>query len=274
MFKVKKSFFWINQIKKDFLIDFSYKISFFGQFIGMLFTAISFFFISEIFVDSKSIHLEQFNYDYFIFVTIGIAILDIVLNIMRALTISLREAQSFGYIEMFFISRVNASYIFLCSTIYPFIKSLIKFAIYMFFLQVIGNHDFLLTSIFKSFFIFVLMIIPFIALSFIALSFVLYFKQADPINSLITLSISIFSGILYPVSVLPKFMQDISYLIPLTSQLDSVRHVLINNSMDEYIFSELFYAHTLFSILFLFMCLKLFKITINLVKRRGTVSTY
>ena len=175
---------------------------------------------------------------------------------------------------MFFISRVNASYIFLCSTIYPFIKSLIKFIIYMFFLQIIGNHDFLLTSIFKSFFIFVLMIIPFIALSFIALSFVLYFKQADPINSLITLSISIFSGILYPVSVLPKFMQDISYLIPLTSQLDSVRHVLINNSMDEYIFSELFYAHTLFSILFLFMCLKLFKITINLVKRRGTVSTY
>ena len=118
------------------------------------------------------------------------------------------------------------------------------------------------------------MIVPFMALSFIALSFVLYFKQADPINSFINLLVAIFSGILYPVSVLPTFMQDISYLIPLTSQLNSVRYVLINNSLDEYVFSGIFYMHTLFSILFLFICLKFFKITINLVKRRGTIGSY
>ena len=174
---------------------------------------------------------------------------------------------------MFFISRVNASYIFMLNNI-PFIKSIIKFTVYMFFLQVIGDHNSLLVSIFKSFFIFIAMLIPFIALSFLALSFILYFKQADPINSLISLLVSIFSGILYPVSVLPTFMQDISYLIPLTSQLNSVRHVLINNSIDEYIFSDLFFIHNFFSILLLFVCLKIFKITINLVKRRGTISTY
>jgi len=274
MFKVNTCFFWLSQVKKDFLIDFSYKISFFSQFFGMFFTAISFFFISEIFVDSRSSHLEQFNYDYFIFATIGVAILDIVVTIMRALTTSLREAQSFGYIEIFFISRVSAVYVFLCSTIYPFIKSIIKFTVYMFFLQVIGGHDFLLVSIFKSFLILVVMIIPFIALSFLAISFVLYFKQADPINSLINLLVSIFSGILYPVSVLPIFMQDISYLIPLTSQLNSVRNVLINNSIDNYIFSNLFFAHTFFSILFLFVCLKFFMITIKLVKRKGTIGLY
>lgn len=274
MLKVRTSFFWISQLKKDFLVDFSYKISFFGQFFGMLFTAIAFYFISEVFIDSKSEHLEEFNYDYFIFATIGIAILDIVITTMKALTISLREAQSFGYIEMFFISKISASYIFLCSTIYPFIKSIIKFSIYLLFLQAIGGHEFLLISIFKSFFIFLIMIIPFIGLSFLALSFVLYFKQPDPINLLINLSVSIFAGILYPVSVLPKFMQDISYLIPLTSQLNSVRYVLINNSLDDYVFSELFYIHISFSMLFLFLCLKFFKITINLVKRRGTISTY
>jgi len=66
--------------------------------------------------------LEPFNYDYFIFATIGIAILDIVVTIMRSLTSSLREAQSFGYVEILFISEVNPGYIFLCSAIYPFIK--------------------------------------------------------------------------------------------------------------------------------------------------------
>ena len=181
---------------------------------------------------------------------------------------------SYYYIEIFFISKINASYIFLCSTIYPFIKSILKFSVYIFFLKLIGNHDFLFISILKSFIILVVMIIPFIALSFVALSFVLYFKQANPINSFINLLITIFSGILYPVSVLPTFMQDVSHLIPLTSQLNSVRHVLINNAFDEYIFSSLFYMHSLFSMLFLVICIKFFTITINLVKRKGTISSY
>ena len=274
MLKINIPFFWMSQLKKDFLIDYSYKISFFGQFFGIFLTALSFFFISEIFIETKSTHLEAFNYDYFIFATIGIAILDIVITIMRTLTNSLREAQSFGYVEMLFISSINASYIFLCSSIYPFVKSIFKFIIYIFFLQLIGDHNFFLTSILASFLLFFIMVIPFVALSFLALSFVLYFKQADPINLIINLIVSIFSGILYPVSVLPAFMQNISFFIPLTSQLNSARHLLINNSLDEYIFSNLFLIHLFFSVIFLFICLKVFNISINLVKKRGTISTY
>lgn len=267
-------FFWVSQFKKDFLIDFSYKISFFGQFLGIFLSSISFFFISEIFINSKSPHLEPFNYDYFIFATIGIAILDIVITIMRSLTSSLREAQSFGFVEILFISKVDAVYIFLCSSLYPFIKSFVKFIFYIFLLQIIGDYNFLLISIIISFALFLIMIIPFMALSFLALSFVLYFKQADPINFIINLMLSIFSGILYPVSVLPPFMQSISNFIPLTSQLNSARYVLINNSIDAYIFSNLFFIHIFFSIFFLFVSFRVFKVTIDRVKRRGTISTY
>lgn len=268
------SIFWINQVKKDFLVDFSYKISFFGQFLGIFLTIISFFFISEIFVDTKSIHLKEFNYDYFIFATIGIAILDMVITIMRSLTTSLREAQSFGYVEMFFISAISPTYVFLCSSIYPFIKCSFRFVIYILFLELSSSHTFLLQSVLTSFLLILLMIIPFLALSFLALSFVLYFKQADPINFFINVVISIFSGIIYPVSVLPEIMQSISNFIPLTSQLNSARHVLINNSLDGYMFSDLFYIHILFSLIFLFVCISVFKISINLVKKRGTISTY
>ena len=145
-------FFWYSQLKKDFLVDFSYKISFFGQFLGIFLTVLSFFFISEIFIGSQSIHLEQFNYDYFIFATLGIAILDMVITIMRTLTTSLREAQSFGYVEMFFISRINSSYLFLCCSIYPFIKGSIRFIAYILLLQLASEHTFLTSSILIAFF--------------------------------------------------------------------------------------------------------------------------
>jgi len=268
------SSFWLNQVKKDFLVDFSYKITFFGGFFGIFLTVISFFFISEIFVGSKSSHLEKFDNDYFIFATLGIAILDMVASIMRSLTASLREAQTFGYIEMFFISRISPIYLFLCCSIYPFIKSSFRFIVYILLVQLVSDHIFLAFSVLTAFFLILLMIIPFLALSFLALSFVLYFKQANPINFLINILISIFSGIMYPVSVLPGFMQSISNLIPLTSQLNSVRHVLINNSLNEYMFSNLFLMHIFFSMMFLCLCLVIFQISIQSVKKRGTIGTY
>ena len=274
MFKITRQFFWFNQLKKDFLVDFSYKITFFGQFFGIFLTAASFFFISEIFINTKSDHLEAFNYDYFIFATIGIAILDIVITIMRSLTQSLREAQSFGYVEILFISKIKPGYIFLCVAIYPFLKGVIKFILYLFLIQTLSNNSFLFSSIMISFFLFLVMLIPFLALSYLSVSFVLYFKQSDPINLFINILISVFSGIIYPVTVLPVFMQNISNYIPLTNQLNSVRQVLINNSLDEYIYSTLFFIHLFSSILFLLLCIHIFNISIYAVKKKGTIGTY
>ena len=274
MFKLNISPFWLSQLKKDFLIDFSYKISFFGQFFGIFLTAISFYFISETFINSESTHLEPFDQNYFVFATIGIAILDIVITIMRSLTNSLRQAQSFGYIEILFISRISASYIFLCSSVYPLLKGIFKFILYIILLQIIGSHFFSFTSILIAFLLLIFMIIPFLALSFLAISFVLYYKQSDPINFFINTIVSIFSGIIYPVTVLPIFMQNISDFIPLTSQLNSARHILINNYLDEYVFSNLFYIHIFFSVVFFFLCLQAFKVSIYLVKKRGTIGAY
>jgi len=274
MFKLSRRFFWFNQLKKDFLVDYSYKITFFGQFFGIFLTAASFYFISEIFINTKSDHLEAFNYDYFIFATIGIAILDIVITIMRSLTQSLREAQSFGYVEFLFISKIKPGYIFLCAAIYPFLKGIIKFILYVLLIQILSDHSFLFSSIIISFFLFLVMLIPFLALSYLSVSFVLYFKQSDPINFFINIIISVFSGIIYPVTVLPVFMQNISNFIPLTNQLNSARQVLINNSFDQYIYSTLFFIHLSFSILFLLLCIHIFKISIYAVKRKGTIGTY
>ena len=195
--------------KSNHIVDFSYKISFFGQFFGIVLTSISFFFISKTFPMTNSIHLADFNYDYFMFATIGIAIIDMVISIMRSLTISLREAQTFGYDEILFISSVSPTYIFFCSSIYTFIKGTFKFIFYIFLLQLLGDYSFSISSILIAFCLFFVMIIPFLGLSFFGLSFVLFFKQADPVNFIINTVLSIFSGIIYPVSVLPTFMQTI-----------------------------------------------------------------
>lgn len=274
MFKLMNCYFWISQFKRDFLVDYSYKISFFSQFLGIFLTATSFFFISKTFPQSDSVHLEPFNYNYFVFAAIGIAILDIVATLMRALTTTLREAQSFGYIEILFISKINPGYLFLCSAIYPLIKGIFKFIFYIFLIQFFGSQTLMFSSIIISLLLVLIMIIPFLALSFLSLSFILYFKQSNPINFIINTLVSIFSGIIYPVTVMPVFMQNISNFIPLTIQLNSARDVLINNSLNEYIFSSLFFIHIFCSLIFLLICMYIFHFTIYIVKKKGTIGAY
>jgi ABC-2 type transport system permease protein len=108
----------------------------------------------------------------------------------------------------------------------------------------------------------------------LSVSFVLYFKQSDPINFFINIILSVFSGIIYPVTVLPLFMQNIANYIPLTKQLNSTRQVLINNFLDPYIYSNLFFMHLFLSIFFLLLCFYVFQISIYAVKKNGTIGTY
>ena len=57
--------FWLNQLRKDFLWDLSYKITFFGQFAGIFITVLTFFFISETFGVSNSDYLTAYQNNYF-----------------------------------------------------------------------------------------------------------------------------------------------------------------------------------------------------------------
>ena len=139
--------------------------------------------------------------------------------------------------------------------------------LYLFLLQIIGNHAFTLSSVCITFLLFIVMIIPFLALSFLALSFVLYFKQADPVNFFINMVVSIFSGIIYPVSVLPDFMQKISNIIPLTHQLNSIRYILINNSFTNTCFQIYSFFMFLYQLYFYLFVLRYSKISFLLPKK-------
>ena len=91
--------FLISQIKKDFLWDISYKITFYGQFISIALTVFTFFFISKTFSASESLYLDEYDNNYFFFAIIGISLVDLITLCLRSASQSIRDAQSFGYID-------------------------------------------------------------------------------------------------------------------------------------------------------------------------------
>ena len=57
-------------------------------------------------------------------------------------------------------------------------------------------------------------------------------KRSDPILAIYGLVVSIFSGVLFPIDVLPGWMQPVSYTIPQTYIISAVRQLLMADSGD------------------------------------------
>ena len=265
-----------NQIRKDFLWDFAYKISFFLQFAGIFMTFITFMFISRTFEGSNSEFLIRYDGNYLAFSIIGIAALDMIATITRSLNIQIREAQSFGYLDVLLNSKISHLKILLACLAYPTIKSFFKICIYFLLINFFTTSENGITF-FDLFYIALLLmflVLPFYALAILAASFVLKFKQADPIQYAVSIMISIFSGIVYPTSVLPKWMETISNIIPVTHILDAIRLIFIGSdfSLSENI--KIFVLSSLFFTFLFIISIIVLDMTIKSVKADGTSGTY
>ena len=97
--------------------------------------------------------------------------------------------------------------------------------------------NFSIFSIVLAFGVMLLTLTSFMGLSLIAASFIILYKQGDPINYLTGLTIFLFSGVLFPVSVLPDVLQPISSFVPVTHGLEMMRKILIYDSYEFWSFS-------------------------------------
>ena len=265
--------FWAAQLKKDFLWAYSYKVSFFGQFFGILLTVFTFFFVSETFSMSQSPHLEKYGNNYFLFVIVGISVVDLIGTCMRSATKSIREAQAFGYIDIVLNAKINPQYFVICSMIYPGCIGLIKVFLYLLVANLFNDFDLSILTVISLALLSVLTVIPFLGVCLMAASFVLAFKQGDPINYLVTISITLFSGVLFPTTVLPQALQYVSNLIPVTYSLDLIRKVVIFNSLDPISLQIVFYL-LLLSVVVLALGVVIIKKTNAAIKLSGTSGRY
>ncbi len=266
-----KNSFIFNQIKKDFLWDLSYKITFFGQFVGMFLTLVTFFFLSKTFELSNSPYLQNYGNNYFLFSIIGIAFLDHISFFIRSSSLAIRNAQAFGYIDNIVNSNRSVFYVFLCMLLYPFLKGNLKFLIYIFFAAFFTSFELSFGKYLLVSFVLFLSTLFFIGIAFLSCSFVLVYKQADPINYFTNIIVTLLSGIIYPVSVLPNSIIKLSEVIPSTHSLEIIRMIIFSNEIS----LEISAIYSIFiAILIMLFSILMFKLSINKVKRDGSSGKY
>jgi len=72
-----------------------------------------------------------------------------------------------------------------------------------------------------------LTVLAFSGIGILSASFTMVFKRVDPVNFLFGSASTLLGGVFYPITILPKWLQPISYLVPLTYSLRGMRRAIM-----------------------------------------------
>ncbi len=260
-------------LKRDFLNASSYKVSYVLQFLGILFSTATFFFLSGLFKSNPVSGLEHYGGEYFPFVLIGIAFSDYLMTALQSFSGTVREGQLTGTLEPLLLTRTGLPTIVLSASVYPFILTSLRVFVYLAIGIGLFGVRFAAGNPLGTLTIIILTVISFSSIGIISASFVMVFKRGDPFGWAFGSVSALLGGVLYPVAILPAWLQKLAHLLPITYSLRSLRRILLGAAGIKEIVPDI-RVLILFACVLLPLSLIVFSLSVKKAKADGTLTHY
>lgn len=260
-------------LKRDFVIESSYKLNFILTFINSAFPVISFFFVSKLVTEPDSLSLQKYGGDYFSFALIGICFTRFFQLAVDTFSGNIKRAQMAGCLEAILSSQTDAKIVVLLSSIYSFISAGVQL-LFMFLVgAVFFNFDLSHINITATVISLIASLLTFVSLGIFSAAGTVVFKQGEPIGWLFGAVSALLGGALYPVEVMPLWLQYISLIFPITHALDAIRLAVLQGYTVSMLGNQLLILVAMSLILFP-LSLKTFKWAVERGKKDGTLMQY
>jgi ABC-2 type transport system permease protein len=260
-------------IKKDVRILLSYRLSFFLQLSGIFLSLLTFFFIGRIFGEAATPYLDAYGGNYFSFALIGIAFSSYLGVAMGTFSGSIRQGQVTGTLEAMLVTPTRLSTILISSSLWSFAWASFRIAVYLvagaLFFGINLSHANLLAAVLIQ----VLSILTFSSLGIISASFVMVFKQGNPMNMVLNTASNLLGGVYYPITVLPSWLQPLSYLLPTTYSLRAMRLAVLQGYSLRALAPDLLIL-TLFPVVLFPLGLAAFRLALRKAKMDGSLTQF
>ena len=251
----------------------TYKFSIIGESALSLIIIVFIFFVSKTYEESISNYLSSYENNYFLFLFTGIALILFISRTFSSLPQIINTAQTLGYFENLIQVNSKFSYICISSLFFPMIQAILRICLIYFCSLFLTKNTLEPTAFFELCLLLIFSSIPFIGISLMFVSILIIFKKINFLNSLFLMGCTIFSGIIYPISVMPSFMQYISIFFPTTYSIELIRSRVLEQTP----YSELMTIVLVISLIgFLSILIGLvsLKRSIKIVRKNGTLSHF
>lgn len=214
---------------KDVINDTTYKLAFLFNFVNGLFIVFVFYFLSSLVGDAASPHLESYGGNYFSFALIGIIAGRFFSASLHSLRRFVRESQLNGTFEVALSTQTSALMTVFSSMLYSFVFTTVEAVISFSVASFLFDFSVYWSNLPVALLVLFLGVISFTSLGILSAGFIIIFKRGDPISQAIQLGTQLLAGEVYPVTVLPGFLQVMAWLLPVTHALEGIRLALLQN---------------------------------------------
>lgn len=219
------AFFW-----RDLLIARTYRTVFAVEIVEALFGVAMFYYVAR-FVDSPQLeHALPEGGGYFAFSLIGFVFLDYLNAAMDAFDRSLEEARDAGTLEHLLVTQTSLPVQLAGSAAYPFAVSAVRIGVYIAWGAVLFRfplHEANWTAVVA---VLLATFLAFSGLGILSASYLLLFKRGNPAKWFLLGVSGVAGGMLFPINVLPDWLQVIAKLNPVTYALDAMRAALLTGA--------------------------------------------
>jgi ABC-2 type transport system permease protein len=216
--------------RRDFAVARSYRAAFAIEIFQALFGSASFYFLSR-FVESPALEKSlPPGTNYFSFALVGIAFFDYLSVALTTFHGSLQEARENGTLENLLVTQTSLPVILAGSSLYPFALMSLRTAIYIGWGALLFGFPLQGANWLGAVLVLAASVLAFSGLVVLSASYLLIFKRGNPVDWAILGGSSVVGGMMYPISVLPRWLQYMARLTPVTYSLEGMRAAILGHA--------------------------------------------
>jgi ABC-2 type transport system permease protein len=216
--------------ERDLRIASTYRAPLVLEIVEALFGAATFYYVAY-FVDSPQLRaaLPQ-GTTYFAYSLVGFIFFDYLHAALDSFDRSLEEARDSGTLEPLLVTQISLPVVLVGSAIYPFVVTTLRIAIYLAWGAALFHFPLRSANWLSVIVVLLATLLAFSGLGIFSAAYLLLFKRGNP-GKWFFLGVSgLVGGMLFPVNILPNWLQVIAHLNPVTYTLDAMRAALLEGA--------------------------------------------
>ena len=212
-------------LRRDARTQLSYPFQYVSQASGLAFSLFSFFFIGRLVGDAPA--LARFDGGYFPFAVVGLLVTMLAGTALTSFTSAIRSEQGSGTLEVLLASPVRLPVLVVGWMAWPLTVAGVQAVVFFAVAVWMADGAFDVGAVPAAVPAFVLTVGSFAALGMVSGAFVVVTKRGDPFTPLVTAATNLVAGALFPVDLLPGWLQALARLFPAFYGFNAMRGLLL-----------------------------------------------
>jgi ABC-2 type transport system permease protein len=260
-------------VRRDFLVQWSYRLSFLTSFVGLFGGALIFYFIGQM-VDPTTIPtVGGKQVSYLEFAVVGMTLGGFVHLGLERVSAALRNEQLMGTLESLLTTPTSSQTIQIGSILFDLIFIPLRMCLLLLMLGLVFGLGLDIGGVPEAL-VLLVFFMPFVwGLGILAAAITLTFRRGAGMVGLAIAGLTLISGLYFPIALLPNWLETASAANPLTIAASGLRDALLGNTGWDSIGGDILILLPL-SIVSILVGAFAFKLALSRERRLGTMGAY